>query len=217
MTPAEYNKALTVLLHELLADTGFSKKRIGRLRRKAQECEQSFTFYFTRERGLPGNQYLLTFTLSFCFSEVDQLVCQFLGQKYDPGFGTGALPLYCMIPDGSSLQYEYCDDGTDGAKNSLGEFAERVSEDFHAYALSFYDKYNILPKLAAYFDESKRDYYFHEVRSGKPPGSGFGCLRAAVLCLLEEWVALDTFLEETDLLTEEQKQRITDYVEECVC
>lgn len=29
MTPAELNKALTLLLHERLADTGFSKKKIG--------------------------------------------------------------------------------------------------------------------------------------------------------------------------------------------
>ena len=90
MTPAELNKSLTLLLHERLADTGFSKKKIGTLRRKAAACEQSLTFYLTRERGLPGNRYSLTATLSFSFPEVDRLTCEFLGKAEDRNFGTGA-------------------------------------------------------------------------------------------------------------------------------
>lgn len=43
MTPVDLDKELTLLLSELLADTGFSKKRIKRLQRNSEECEQFFS------------------------------------------------------------------------------------------------------------------------------------------------------------------------------
>lgn len=51
MTPADLDKELTLLLSELLADTGFSKKRIKRLQRNSEECEQ---FFSCRYAGLSG-------------------------------------------------------------------------------------------------------------------------------------------------------------------
>ena len=72
MTPNELQKQVTLILCDLLKDNGFKKKATGKLYRKAGECEQYFTFYFTRDRGLPGNLYSLTCTLSFRYKNVDQ-------------------------------------------------------------------------------------------------------------------------------------------------
>lgn len=207
MTPAELNKSLTLLLNERLADTGFAKKKIGQLKRTAKECEQFLTFYFTRERGLPGNQYSLTATLSFTFSEVNRLTCEFLGEEEDVRFGTGAQPLYTVVP-GSLLKYKYCSD------EPLDLLAEMVSEDFHAYALPFYGKYDTLEKLEDYFDRERDggERGFRVVISGQKPGSGRGCCIAAVLCLLEKWDKLEQFLKGTDVLMDEHRERMEEYI-----
>lgn len=211
VTPAELNKLLTVLLHELLADTGFSKKRTGTLRRNAGACEQFCSFYFTRDRGLPGNQYTLTCTVSFSFSEVDQLTNKFLGQEYDKRakqFSTGAEPLYAIVSNSSASRYKYCSD------EPFSRLAEVVSEDFHACAIPFYEKYDTLEKLEEYFDRrlngGERD--FRVVWEGRKPGSGEGCCYAAVLCLLEKWDELERFLKDTDLLMEEHRESICEYL-----
>lgn len=208
MTPAELNKALTLLLHERLADTGFSKKKIGTLRRKADECEQFLTFYLTRDCGLPGNRYSLTATLSFSFPEIDRLTCEFLGKEDDRGFGTGAQPLYTVVPGRPVLKYKHCSD------EPLDRLAKMVSEDFHAYALPFYENYDTPEKLAEYFERERLtgEYGFRVVISGQKPGSGHGCCIAAVLCLLERWDALEQFLRETKFLTDECKERIRKYL-----
>lgn len=211
VTPAELNKSLTSLLHELLADTGFSKKRTGTLKRNAEECEQFFSFNFTRDRGLPGNLYTLTCTISFSFSEVDRLTNQFLGREYDKRarqFSTGAEPLYAVVPGSSVPRYKYCSD------EPLSRLAELVSEDFHACALPFYEKYDTLEKLEKYFDRRHNgdERGFHVVWTGKKPGSGQGCCFAAVLCLLEKWDKLEQFLKETDLLLDEYRESINKYI-----
>lgn len=208
MTPAELNKSLTFLLNELLADTGFSKKKIGSLKRTTKECEQFLTFYLTREHGLPGNRYSLTATLSFAFSEVDRLTCKFLGKEDDGRFGTGAEPLYTVVPGRPVLKYKHCSD------EPLSLLAEMVSEDFHSYAIPFYEKYDTLEKLEDYFDRELNggECGFRVVISGQKPGSGHGCCIAAVLCLMKKWDKLEQFLKETDLLMDEHRERIKEYI-----
>lgn len=208
MTPAELDKSLTHLLHERLADTGFSKKRIRTLRRKADECEQFFSFYLTRDRGLPGNRYSLTATLSFSFPEADRLTCAFLDREYDRKWGTGAQPLYTVVPGRPVLKYKYSSDAP------LEQLADMVSEDFHAYALPFYETYDTLEKLAEYFERERLtgECGFRVIRSGQKPGSGHGCCIAAVLCLLKRWDALEQFLEETEFLPDDCRERIREYV-----
>lgn len=69
-----------------------------------------------------------------------------MGEEYDAIWATGERPLYTVIPDNPVLKYRYCVD------EALEQFAEMLSEDFHSYALSFYDKYDTLNKLESYFD-----------------------------------------------------------------
>lgn len=209
MTPTELDKSFTLMLSELLADTGFTKKRKGRLNRKASECEQAFTFYFIRDRGLPGNTYSLTATMSFSFPEADRLTSLFMGVEYDAEWGTGARPFYTVIPDKLVLKFKYC------ADESLSRFAEGISDDFHSYALPFYNEYDTLKKLEAYFDQCVNDKSeengFDVIRSNKD-GNGRWCCNAAVLCILGKWDKLQRLLEEKDLLIPEQKARIREFI-----
>lgn len=207
MTPAELNKSFTLLLNELLADTDFKKSKIKCMKRNISDCQQFFTFYFTRDRGLPGNTYSLTATLSFSFPELDRLTRDFLGGEYDARdkqFPTGTEPLYEVVPDGLPTRYKYCDD------ESIRRLAEMVSGDFRAYALSFYEKYDTLKKLEHYFEQrfqgEKRG--FRVTREGRKPGDGQACCYAAVLSLLGKTAKLEKFLEESDILADEYKERI---------
>lgn len=210
MTPAELNKSFTLLLNELLADADFKKSKIGCLKRSQSECEQFFSFYFTRDRGTPGNLYSLTATLSFSFPELDRLTCSFLGREYDERAGqfhTGAEPLYETAPSRLPTQYKYC------ADEPIYRLAEMVSEDFHAYAISFYEKYDTLEKLENYFERRFRGGKrgFRVIHEGKKPGSGQGCCYAAILYLSKKMGKLEKFLEETDLLMDEYRERIRKY------
>ncbi len=206
MTPTDLGKELTFLLHDLLSDTGFSKKRIGTLIRKANECDQFFSFGFTRERGLPGTMYSLSTAMKFSFAEVDKLTSLFMGEKYDATWPTGAHPLYDVVPGKPVLKYRYCSD------NALEHFAEMLSQDFHSYALPFYDSYNTLEKLEDYFDQLPGNiHHFGVVRANKH-GNGCWCCKAAVLCVLEKWDKLQQYVDETDLLIPEQKARIYDFI-----
>ena len=65
MTPKEMNKELTTLLSDNMNSLGFTKKRICEFGRKSNDCELYFSFYFTRDRGLPGTYYSMFPTLSF--------------------------------------------------------------------------------------------------------------------------------------------------------
>ena len=211
MTPTELDKALTLLLHELLFNTGFTKKRKCRLIRKQNECEQDFSFYFTRDRGLPGNTYSLSATMSFTFSEVDKLTSLFMGEEYKAEWATGARPFYSVIPDCPVAKYRYC------ADEPLEQFAEMLSQDFCSYALSFYDEYDTLSKLECYFDRHEdcinQINGFRVVRTNKY-GNSHWCCKAAVLCVLGKWDKLKLFLDEKDLLLDEQKERIVEYISE---
>lgn len=205
MTPIELKKSLTMILSEKLADTGFVKKSVGNLIRKVEECEQYLSCYFTRDRGLPGDQYSLSITLSFRFAEVDQLTSDFLGETYRAEFGTAARPLYTMIPNGSVSRYRYCSD------EPLEQFAEKISEDFRDYAALFYNSFDTLCKLETYFEqEQERGGTLHVVRTS--PQGGRGCCIAAVYCVLKKWDRLWRFLEETDLLSCEQRERIEEFI-----
>lgn len=205
MTPSELNKELTYLLHDLLADTGFRKKRICCLFRKENECVQEFSFYFTRDRGLPGNTYSLSAALSFSFPKVDRLTSHFMGEEYNSKWPTGTRTFYTVLPDTPVLKYKYCSD------DSLKQFADMVSQDFHSYALSFYDKYNTIDKLESHFeqyhDNSSCKNGFSVVRT-----NGYWCCKAAVLCISEKWKKLQQYVDETDFLILEQKEKIREYI-----
>ncbi len=212
VTPRELNKLLTALLQDMLVDTGFTKMRARILKRTVGECEQFCSHSFTRDRGLPGNLYTLTCTISFSFSEVDRLTNEFLGREYDKRarqFSTGVKPLYALVPHASVPRYKYCSD------EALDRLAEMVCEDFRSHALPFFERYDTLVKLEKYFgqlfDKGNRD--FHVVWEGRKAGSGEGCCFAAVLCLLEKWDQLECFLAETDLLMEEQREVIQKYLQ----
>ncbi len=204
MTPSELDKELTFLLHNLLANTGFRKKRKGNLSRKENECEQVFSFYFTRDRGPAGNTYSLTATLSFSFPEVDRLTSRFMGEEYDSKWPTGTRPLYTVLPDTPVLKYKYCSD------NALEQFADMVSQDFRSYALSFYGKYDTIDKLEQHFDQCHDNM---GLKSGfRVVRANGGCCKAAVLCMLEKWEKLQQYVGETDCLTPEQKAKISEYI-----
>lgn len=182
MTPAEYNKQTTILLSELLTDTGFSKKRICRLNRKTKECEQHISFWFTRDRGLPGNLYSVNPALGFTFREVDKLTSRFLGIEYDAKWITGTQPLYTVIPGEPSFRFKYCSD------EPLSQYAERMAEDIRTYALPYFEEYDTLEKLEVYLEQNPVQGIgkggFHVVRSHGLDG-GRACCYAAVLCLLK--------------------------------
>ncbi len=202
MTPAELENKLTALLAERLVDYGFRKKRRGRLFRKSGSCEQYFTWHFTRYRGLPGNRYGLTCTLTFTYPEVDRLTSEFLGIPYDADWSTAARPFYLELPEQDLVRFRY------EADTPLETFTSMLAETFVTYALPFYDSFDTLEQLAAYFEQhpSHADptNRFDVVRHG-----GHACCIAAVLLLLERWDALRDFLETSEQLSNEEKARIT--------
>lgn len=58
-----------------------------------------------------------------------------MGEEYDPKWATASQPLYTVVPN-SSVFYKYCTD------EPLEQFAKKISVDFHAYAVPFYEKYD---------------------------------------------------------------------------
>ena len=205
VTPKELNKSMTILLDGLLADTGFSKKRIGRLIRRENGCQQFFVFYFTGMRF--SNGCSLTGNLMFSFPEVDKLTARFLGEEYDKLMSTGLKPFYAVVPGQPILKYKYY------FEEPLEQFVEMVANDFRLYAILFFEQFNTLSKLEASFDQMLKEGtgMKFSVRTGKQ-GKGGGCCIAAALCLLEEWEKLRLFLKETDLLLDEHRERIDEYV-----
>ena len=196
---------MTLLLNDLLTDTGFAKKRIGRLIRRENGCQQFFVFYFTRMRF--SNCCNLSGNLMFSFPEVDELTGRFLGTEYDKLLFTGLKPFYTVVPEQPVLKYKYYFD------ESLEQFVEMVANDFRLYALPFYEQFNSLNKLETYFNRVlKEDTGMKfSVQTGKQ-GKGAGCCIAATLCILEEWDKLQLFLKETNLLSNEHRERIDEYV-----
>ena len=121
------NKELTVLLADKMNSLGFKKKQTGVFSRKVNDCEQSFAFCFTRDRGLPGTNYSMFPTLSFRYPKVDELHCLFMGKEYDKrekDFGTGAKGLYTFVPGRDGGRYSYCSD------NPMSGHAELIFKDF---------------------------------------------------------------------------------------
>ena len=205
MMPKELTKSLTIMLSDSLANTQFHRKRIGVFSRKKRDCQQIFSFYFSRGGT---NTYCLTANLFFAFPNVDRLTSQFLGKEYDKALCTGAEPLYTNVPNGSFLKYLY------SAGEPLEPFSKMLAEDFCDYALAFYEKFDAVSKLASYFDrylcgDTERE--FRIVQTAKQ-GQGSGCCVAAVYCILQEWEKLKVFLDETDLLQDEHKARVYEYI-----
>lgn len=218
ITPAKCNRSLTLLLDRLLADTGFSKKRIGRLQRKTKECEQFALFYFTRERGRCGYHYGLTMNLGFRFADVDKLTSEFQNEAYAASLGTAILPFYTLLPD-SGVSFRKYDDYC--AEEPLDGFAEMLSKDFREYALPFYEKYDTLHKLEAYLDDAlrttKRGAALDAPRlciCRSRRGGGYYSCFAAVLCVLGEYEKCRRALEETAFPEGEVKERIIRYLSE---
>ena len=78
----------------------------------------------------------------------------------------------------------------------------------------FYEKYDTLIKLEKYFDQHPdivKSGEFGVVRDNKY-NNGCWCCKAAVLCVLRKWDKLLSYVDETDLLMPEQKERIREYV-----
>ena len=206
MTPQEMDKELTLILEDKMNSLGFTKKRIHEFCRKVNDCEQYFSFYYTRDRGLPGTYYSMFPTLSFRYSKVDELQCLFMGKEYDKRekeFNTGCKGLYTLVPGCDSGRYRYCSD------NPMSNHAELIFDDFHDYAFSFYDKYDSLDKVEEYFDLN-RSYNrngFDVVRH-----NAYGCCIVAVLCVNGKFDKCRQFLEEECLVTDEQKARIIEYI-----
>ena len=206
MTPNDLNKELTELLNDRLQQYGFKKKKVSCLCKTVNDCTQKLSFSFTRDRGLPGNKYSLNPTLSFSFHEVDRLCCEFMGKEYDKRekeFGTGTKPLYVLISN-DSFRYKYCSD------NSLEELADLIAADFSAYALTFFDKYDSLDKLAQYFEVSPKHNPdgFSVIRN-----NGYCCCIAAVYCALERWERCLQLLDEDDRFTAKQRTRVREYID----
>ncbi len=206
MTPKELDKELTELLTEKMNSLGFKKKSVGTFRRVVNECEQYLSFYFTRDRGLPGTYYSMLPTLSFRYSKSDELQCLFMGKEYDKrerDFSTGCKGLYTIVPGGTPDRYRYCSD------NALAGLAELIFKDFSDYALSFYDKYDSLDKLEAYFDTNKthNPNGFDVVRH-----NAYGCCIAAVLCAKGCFEKCREFIKNPGAVTDEQRERILKYI-----
>lgn len=132
-----------------------------------------------------------------------------MNEEYDAKWATGARPLYTVLPNSPALKYKYCSD------EELEHFAEMLSQDFRSHAISFYNKYDMLDKLEQYFDQNP-DYIglkngFNVVRANKY-GNGCWCCKAAVLFALEKWDKLQLYVEQTDLLLPEQKERIRECI-----
>ena len=207
MTPIEMNKALTSLLIENMNSSGFKKKRTGVFWRKVNNCEQYFSFSYTRDRGLPGTNYSMYPTLSFRYQKVDELHCLFMGKEYDDRerrFGTGSKGLYTLVPRSDSFRYKY------SSKNPMNDHAELIYKDFADYALPFFDKYDSLDKVEAYFDKNRRYNRegFDVIRH-----NAYGCCIAAVLCANGKLEKCRQLLEEDGIVTDEQKARIIEYIE----
>ena len=205
MAPNELNKSLTFSLIDHLENTSFYKKRIGVFLREKKECRQFFSFYFSR-RG--SNTYQLTANLFFSFPDVDRLTSIFLGKEYDKTLCTGAEPLYTNVPNGSFLKYVY------SADEPFEQFTKILAEDFCNYALPFYEKFDTVNKLEQYFDRhlyGDMDREFRIVQTDRQ-GQGSGCLIAAVYCVLHEWEKLKVFIDKTNLLQEEHKVRVYEYI-----
>lgn len=91
----------------------------------------------------------------------------------------------------------------------MSDHAELLFDDFRNYAFSFYDKYDSLDKVEAYFDQN-RGYNrngFDVVRH-----NAYGCCIAAVLCVNGKFDKCRQLLEEECLVTDEQKARIIEYI-----
>lgn len=93
----------------------------------------------------------------------------------------------------------------------MEQFAEMLSADFRIYALPFYEKYDTLRKLETYFEQDPGQIIARRDLSVTRT-NGLWCCKAAVLCVLEEWEKLRKFLDDTDLLSLEQKKRIAEHI-----
>lgn len=210
ITPKGLEKELTLLLSEMVADTGFKKKKMGYLNRTVGKCEQSFRIAFTRDRGLPGNLYSVNFPLSFTYKEVDKLTSLFMGIEYDSTWSTGAWMFYTQIPNYTTSTFKYCSD------EPMQTYAERIADYFRKYALPYYEKLDTLEKVSKIFEKTAsakdRDKARNFFVVRRLRGSEDDCCYAALLCVQEKWNKLRDFLPVARELSIEEKERIEEYI-----
>ena len=205
----DYNRLLTLQLGELLAETGFKVKKTSCLYRKVNRSVQYLFVYFKKDKDTSEESYTLSCSLAFQYVRADKLTCIFCNYFDSPRWATGFIPFINVIPRHDVMWERYCPD------MSIEDYAEFIAQDFIKYAPSFYDKFDSLEKLEAYFDlhpEEDENEEFHvmynNVRSGRP------CLIAAVLFMLKRWDKLKKFIDTDKNLTEDERDRILEYMEE---
>ena len=209
MSTNDYNKQLTLKLAELLTGTGFKRKKTGCLYRKVNRSVQYFFVHFERDKDSDEEAYTLSCSLAFQYVRADKLTCRFRGESFKQELATGFMPLGEVVPAQEIIWEKYCPD------LSMDEYAGLIAHDFVGYASSFYDKFDSLEKLEAYFDrhpEEDENEEFHVVNNHVR--SGRSCLIAAVLCMLKRWDKLQDFVDTDKNLTDDEKKRILEYVEE---
>ncbi|MCH5193064.1 MAG: hypothetical protein J1F11_03815 [Oscillospiraceae bacterium] len=208
MSVNEYNKQLTLKLDNLLTGTGFKRKKTGCLYRKVNRSVQYLFVHFEKDKDSDEEAYTLSCSLAFQYVRADKLTCLFRGESFNQGrLATGFMPLDEFVHD--VIWEKYCPD------LSMDEYAGLIAQDIISHALSFYDKFDSLEKLEAYFDlhpEEDENEEFHVVnnnaRSCRP------CLIAAVLFMLKRWDKLQNFVDTDKNLTADEKKRILEYVED---
>ena len=209
MSVNDYNKQLTLKLAELLTETGFKRKKTGCLYRKVNRSVQYFFVHFEKDKDTEEETYTLHCSLAFQYVRADRLTCIFRGESFKQELATGFIPFSAVVPAQEVIWEKYCPD------LSMDEYAGLIAHDFVGYASSFYEKFDSLEKLEAYFDlhpEEDENEEFHtiynNVRSGRP------CLIAAVLCMLKRWDKLQSFIDTDKNLTGDEKKRILEYMED---
>ena len=210
MSINDYNKQLTIQLSELLAETGFKRKKTGCLYRKVNRSVQYLFVHFERDKNIDEETYTLSCSLAFQYVRADKLTCLFRGESFKQGLATGFIPFSKIVPGQDVMWEKYSPD------LPMNEYTGLIAQDFISYASSFYDKFDSLEKLEAYFDlhpEESEDEEFHVMRNNVR--SGRSCLIAAVLCMLKRWDKLQSFVDTDKSLTADEKKRILEYMEDC--
>ncbi|MCH5348623.1 MAG: hypothetical protein J1E40_04805 [Oscillospiraceae bacterium] len=206
----DYNRLLTLQLGELLAETGFKVRKTSCLYRKVNRCVQYLFVYFKKDKYSSEESYTLSCSLAFQYVRADKLVCHFCNYFDAPRWATGFIPFINVIPGHDVMWEKYCPD------LSIEDYAEFIAQDFIKYSSSFYDKFNSLEKLEAYFDlypDGDENEEFHFMQRDDF-SNGRACLIAAVLFILKRWDKLKSFLDTNKKLTEDEKKRILEYMEE---
>lgn len=200
MTPSSIQGELTDLLHSLLKEQQFSKKRRGLLYRTNQICTEYISLSISRNRGLPGDVYSIMVNLSFQYPEVDKLTSCFMGEKYEAHWHTGMKPLYIQSQGTIAPAYKYC------AKDSLPLLAQEISNHICLYALPFWERYDTLDKLELQLEKfpshSNAPENFSLIRQRR------GCCSAATYYLQSKMDKLELLMQQPEILSDLERESI---------